>query len=122
MRRVLERADQQMKLRDRDAKAWIFKVGDNYDKILTENARLRAENEMLRLESEAQKPKARKKVAEQSTDQFPRTKDIIQAQEASERPPKRRKQVRRQDPAPIVEEAQEMIVVALGRLREAKEM
>jgi hypothetical protein len=49
-------------------------------------------------------------------------KDIIEAEEASRKPPKRAKKARNVDPAPIIKEAQETIIHALDRIHEVEEM
>jgi len=70
----------------------------------------------------ALKPYTRKRVREPPNDKFARIKDIIKAQEASMKPPKRRRITRRMELEPMVEEAQEMIIHGLNRLRRAQEM
>jgi len=61
-------------------------------------------------------------VRENRNDKFVSIEDIAQAQEASERPPKRRKRAVAENPALAVEQAQETIIHGLERLREAEEM
>ena len=70
----------------------------------------------------AVKPYTKRKVKEPLNDKFTRIQDIIEAEEAAHKTPKRRRVALRADPAPLVEEAQEMIVHGLDRLREAEEM
>jgi len=55
-------------------------------------------------------------------DKFARIKDIIKAQEALMKPPKRRRIARRIELELMVEEAQEIIIYNLNRLRRAQEM
>ena len=53
---------------------------------------------------------------------FARIQDIIEAEEAAYKTPKRRRVAPRADPAPLVKEAQEIIIHSLDRLRKAEEM
>lgn len=103
-------------------RATIYKAGKALDRKNAEAAGLRAQIEHLTQEMEAHKPRSKKKVKENANDTFARIEDIVAAQEASEKPPKRRKTVKTTDPEPFVEQAQEMIVHGLDRLRQAEEM
>jgi hypothetical protein len=57
-----------------------------------------------------------------TNDAFARIEEIVAAQKESERPPKLRKTTKTMDPGPVVEQAQDMIVHGLDRLRQAEEM
>ena len=59
---------------------------------------------------------------EPPNDKFACIEDIIRAEEALRKPPKRRRVSEREDLAPVVEQAQEMIIHGLDRLHEAQEM
>jgi hypothetical protein len=55
---------------------------------------LEAENLRILEDSKAEKPRTRKKVKEPANDKFVSMEDIAEAQEASIRPPKRRRGAR----------------------------
>ena len=84
-------------------RATIHKAGKALDHRNTEAASLRAQVEQLSQELEAHKPYTKRKVKESANDTFAKTEDIIEAQKASEKPPKRRKTAKITDPGPAVE-------------------
>jgi len=107
---------------NRTVRALLRKVEKAFDKGNVQRAGLEAENERLLEDFRAVEPYTKRKVKEPSNDKFARIQDIIEAEEAAHKTPKRRRVAPRADPAPLVEEAQEMIVHGLDRLREAEEM
>jgi hypothetical protein len=64
----------------------------------------------------------KRKVKENTNDKFAKLYNIVEAKEASYNSPKRRRGVRRPDPASVVEQAEEMITQGLQRIRQAEEM
>ncbi len=98
------------------------KVGRSLDRKNAEIVALRAQVSHLTTELEASKPHTRKKVKESANDQFTRIQDIVEAQEASERPLKRRRAAQLPTQAPAIEDAQEVIVCGLQALCEVEEM
>jgi len=85
-------------------------------------ALLEAENACLKEDLRATEPRSRKKVKEPLNGKFARIGDIVAAEEASQKPPKRRRVTARVDPTPAMEEAQEVIYHGLESLRRAEEM
>jgi len=83
---------------------------------------LEAENARLKEDLRATEPRSRKKVKEPPNGKFSRIGDIVAAEEASQKPPKRRRVTARVDPTPAMEEAQEVIYHGLETLRRAEEM
>ena len=70
----------------------------------------------------ATEPRSKKKVKEPLNGKFIRISDIVTAEEALQKPPKRRRVTARVDPTPAMEEAQEVIYYGLESLRRAEEM
>jgi len=87
-----------------------------------ERAKLRAEIARLKEDFRAIKPHTRKRVRIPANDKFATIKDIAEAEEASKKPPKRRRGARTKDLAPVVEKAQEMIIHGLDRIHQIEEM
>ena len=100
----------------------LYKAGKALDSKNAEVAGLRAQIKELSGQLEAHKPRSRKKIKESANDTFATIEEIVAAQKESEKPPKRRKTSKATDPAPAVEQAQDMIVHGLDRLRQAEEM
>ena len=94
-------------------RAVLAKAGDALD---VKNAKIvYLKDKIVGLERwmEALKPRTKKKVREDANDRFTSLANIVEAQEASERPPKRRRRARQKDSAPVVEQVHEMITVAV---------
>ena len=87
-----------------------------------ERVKLRAEIVRLKEDFRVVKPYIRKRVRILANDKFATIKDIAEAEEASRKPPKRRRGARTEDLAPVVEKAQEMIIHGLDRIYQIKEM
>ena len=85
-------------------------------------AKLRAEIACLKEDFYAVKPYIRKRVRIPANNKFATIKDIANAEEASRRPPKRRKRARSKDLALVIEQAQEMIIHGLDRIYQIEEM
>ena len=85
-------------------------------------AALRVRVAYLEAEAEVYKPRSKKKVQESGNDRFARIEEIVEAEKASQRAPKRRRVAKPQDPGPVVEQAEEMIICGLERIREMEEM
>ena len=85
-------------------------------------ATLRARVAHLEAEAEVYKPRSKKRVQESGNERFVRIEDIVAAEEASQRAPKRRRVAEPRDPGPVVEQAEEMIVHGLERIREIEEI
>lgn len=122
IRRAVDLARQHVSPTSRSVRAPVAKIGDVLDKKNADIAALREALRTARRDLEAQKPRTKTRVKENPNDSFARVEDITAAQEASERPPKRRKGGRQNNPEPVVEQAQEMIVHGLDRLRQAEEI
>lgn len=122
IRRAVDLARQHVSPTSRSVRALVAKIGDVLDKKNADIAALREALRTARRDLEAQKPRTKTRVKENPNDSFARVEDITAAQEASERPPKRRKGGRQNNPEPVVEQAQEMIVHGLDRLRQAEEI
>ena len=80
------------------------------------------ENDHLVEDSRAVEPHTRKRVYEAGNDKFTQIVDIIEAEEAAHKTPKRRRVVRRTDPGLVVEEVYDMIVYGLDRLYRIEEV
>jgi len=83
---------------------------------------LQAENNHLEEDFCAVQPHTRKRVRDPPKDRFARADDIIKAEEASYKPPKRRRGARRQDPGPVVEAARDELIHGLERFHQAQEI
>lgn len=106
----------------RTVRGLLTKAGKALDQSNTERAILQAKVERLEEDFRAVKPHTRKRIREDRNDKFIRIGEIVKAQEASRRPPKRRRAATPEDLQPVVDEAQEMIVCGLQRVREAEDM
>lgn len=107
---------------NRTLRALFRKMEKSLDLSAAERAALQAENSRLQEDFRAVQPHTKKRVRQPANDRFARIEDIIAAEEASHLPPKRRRGAPRQDREPAVEEAQEVIIHGLDRLRQAEEM
>ena len=106
----------------RNVRRLLVKSGKALDQANAERALLKAQLEAQQENNRALKPYSKKKVRENRNDKFVSIEAIAKAQEASERPPKRRKKAAVEDPTPAVQQAQEEIVHGLERYCEAQEM
>ncbi|KAK4170844.1 hypothetical protein QBC36DRAFT_112214 [Triangularia setosa] len=92
------------------------------DLSAAERAALLAENSRLMEDFRAVEPHRKRKVCEPANDRFPRIEEIVAAEEASHKPPKRRRVTPPCDLTPVVEEVQEMVIHGLDRLPQIEEM
>jgi hypothetical protein len=122
VRESLQKAREHVSPSNRALRSVLHKSGKALDMKNAEITSLRAQIEHLSSELEAHKPRSKKRVKESANDTFARIKDIVAAQKESEKPSKRRKSTKTIDPGPAVEQAQEVIVHGLDRLRQAEEM
>ena len=76
----------------------------------------------MEAEAESHKPRSRKKVYESGNKRFARIEEIVTAEKASRRAPKRRKVAKPKDAGPVVEQAEEIIISGLERIREIEEI
>jgi 4-hydroxybenzoate polyprenyltransferase len=106
---------------DRLVRTLFSKTGKSLDMKNAEIASLKAQVAHLQTELEVHRPHTRKKVKESANNTFARIEDIIEAEEQSQVVPKRRKVTKKVNQAHVVEEAEEMIVHGLDRIRRAQE-
>lgn len=98
-----------------------MKAGKALDRANAQKAFLEAENLRLREESDARRPKSKKKVKDPPNGKFASLDDIAEAQEAPTGLYKRRRGASARNPAPDLEEAREEVIYVLHRLHEAEE-
>ena len=103
-------------------RALLHKVEKALDQGNMERAKLRAEIVRLKEDFRAVKPYIRKRVRIPANDKFTTIKDIAEAEEASRKPPKRKRGARTEDLAPVVEKAQEIIIHGLNRIHQIEEI
>jgi len=107
---------------NRTVRALLRKVEKALNEGNVKRAGLEVENDRLVEDLRAVEPHTRKRVHEAGNDKFTRIVDIIEAEEAAHKTPKRRRVVRRTDPGPVVEEVHDMIVHGLDRLHGIEEV
>jgi len=107
---------------NRTIRTLFSKVGGVIDEQSATVAALRARVAYLEAEAELHKLRSRKKVYESGNERFARIEEIVAAEKASRQAPKRRKVAKPKDTGPVVEQAEEMIVSGLERIREIEEM
>jgi len=83
---------------------------------------LEAENARLKEDLRATELRSKKKVKEPPNGKFIKIGNIVTAEEASQKPLKRKQVTARVDPTPAMEEAQEVIYYGLETLRRAEEI
>ena len=111
---------EQLSPTNRHIRTLFHKAGKSLDLKNAEIAALRQQVLHLQTELEVHKPHTRTRVKESGNERFARISDIATAQKASERAPKRRKTGARAEEH-IVEEAEEMIVHGLDKIRRVEE-
>ncbi|KAK4208886.1 hypothetical protein QBC37DRAFT_64392 [Rhypophila decipiens] len=105
----------------RQQRVLVRKTGRVLDRLAAEKAILRANVAKLTTDLEASKPHTRKTVKENPNDGFATLKDIVAAQKASERAPKRRRANQPVIDEAVVQEAQDCIIHGLERIRDLEE-
>jgi len=122
IREGLKKAKEYVSPTNHANRALLTKTGKSLDAKNAEIVYLKAKISEMEKDIDAAKPRSKRKVKIDGNDKFAGLEEIIEAREASERPPKRRRGARQKDPAPAIEQAEEMIVVGLTCLRQAEEM
>lgn len=122
VREVLKKAHGNLLPKDRTLRALLTKMGKALDVSAAEKAALVEENNRLIEDFRSVQPYTKKRVREPPNDKIANIEDIIAAEETSHQPPKRRRRAPQQDPAPVVAQAQEMIIHGLDRIHEAEEI
>lgn len=122
IRTVLHNARGHMSPSDRSVRNLLHKLEKVVDQSNVEKAQLKAEIERSNEEIRALQPQTRKRVREPASDKFASMKDIAIAEEASRKPPKRRRRAKSEDVTQQVEEVQKMIIYGLDRLHALEEM
>jgi hypothetical protein len=106
---------------ERNVRRLLIKAGKALDTGNGQRALLAAENEQLRADLEALKPRTKKKVKEPANGGFAGAEDIAEAEKASRKPPKSRKRKRAAEPAVEEEDRVEEVIHAIARFNEALE-
>ena len=122
VRKAQEKAREQASPTNRTVRALFNKVGRSLDRKNAEIAALRAQVAHQSTELEVHRPRTRKRVREGANDRFSKIEDIAAAEEASRVAPKRKKTAATASQNHVVEEAEEMIVHGLDRIRATQEM
>jgi hypothetical protein len=113
VRRQQDYVNKALSPRDRVVRTLLTKVGGSIDRKNAEIASLRAQVGYLTTELEAQKPYTRKRVQINANNEFATIQEIDNAQQASQRPPKKRSRVDRRKPQQLAQEAGEIIARSL---------